>query len=232
MKETIEANLRKIAPLNLSYTKQDLNDLYKSFYHHWTKCKDTDDHFVVDGVDVYSFYGNYKRRHFYSLGKDRLNYYACLAISDDRGFLSEKIKRYYQALAYTDFSFSRQHRGFARSVIFDVMFEHYIDSILITDHEQTDLGFGMWQNMVADAFIRNKQPIVYINEKDQKLICKITKQSFENNQFELSKVLFGSVYKYEDRGIFILKKPLLNFLKNSPKIREVSIDQFIEYGLK
>ena len=199
MAEEIESNPRKIAPLDMIYTEQDLEDLYRSFYHLWTKCKDTDDHFVVDGVDVYSFYGNYKRRHFYSLGDNKLNYYACLAISNDRGFLSEKIKRYYQALVYTDFDFSREHRGFARSVIFDVMFKRYINTLLVTDHEQTDLGYKTWQNLVADAFINSKQPIAYINSSEIKLICKLTKENVSKYRFSLSKVLFGPAYKYEDR---------------------------------
>ena len=230
MAEEIEANPRKIAPLNLIYPKQDLEDLYRTFYHHWTECKDTDDHFVVDGVDVYSFYGNYKRRYFYSLGNNKLNYYACLAISDDRGFLSEKIKRYYQALVYTSFSFSRQHRGFARFVIFDVMFKHYIDTLLITDHEQTELGFGMWQNLIADSFANGKQPIAYINNPEAKVICRLDRLSIDRYEFDLAKVLFGPAYKYEDRGLFILQKPLFSVLKNSPKIKEVSIEEFIEYG--
>lgn len=225
----VNASPRKIAPLNLIFTDADIERLYRRFYHHWTKCKHTDDHFVVDGVDVYSFYGSRKQRHFYSLGEDTLNYYACLAVSDDRGFLSERVKRYYQALVHTDFEFSRKHRGFARAVIFDVMFKSYIDSLLITDHEQTELGFGMWQNLVADAFEQNKQAVAYIND-ERKLICPLTRENVRGNRNWLSRVLFGSAYKYEDRGIFILKKALNSVLKNTPRVEIVSIEDFLEYG--
>lgn len=220
-----------IAPLRRIFDASDFEQLHRKFYKHWQKCKDTDDHFVVDGVDVYSFYGAFKHRYFYNVDADALNYYSCVVVSDDRGFLADSIKRYHQALVITDDNFATYHSGFARRVIREVMFEHYIDSLLITDHEQTADGFKMWVRLVYESFRFNQQAVAFING-ERKLVCPIQSvQDFRQYQRGFEDAIYGANYKYADRGFFLLKRPLLDVLKDTPRIEIVSPNEFIEYGL-
>ena len=124
----LTASPRRIAPLHKLISPEARKNTYLHLYKHWAKKRDNDDHFVVDGIDVYSYKAGNKTRYFYSLDDNDLLYFSCLKISDNRGFLSDKIKRYYQALVYTNVHLARQHRGFARRVIYEVMFRKQHDA--------------------------------------------------------------------------------------------------------
>lgn len=227
----IYSSPRRIPPLHKIIKPETVKRTYIKFYNHWLKKRDNDDHYVIDGVDVYSYKASNKLRYFYSVDEYDLLYLSVLGISDNRGFLSDKIKRYYQALVTTDIRLAREHRGFARRVIYEVMFKHYINTLLITDHDQTDRGYGMWENIVLDAFENGNAAVAYINDK-VKLVCPLSRSTFlQYKMYEFAAALFGDAGKYSDRGFFVLKKPLLSVLQNTPRIKIVDAAEFLDYGL-
>lgn len=235
MTDQVFASPARIAPLYKKiFTEQCLEKLYERLNKRYSLNKD--DIFIVNGVEVHSYYSSqFKTRFFYSINQEDeyVEYYAQLSRSSDRGILDSKIKSYYQSIVYVNDIFGNLHRGFAQDVIWDVMFQYFIDSMLITDKEQTDDGFKMWKRLVANSYTERVIPIIFIyNPIDkQRYITKLEKRDIVKYLNKLEFLLFGDDYlKFSHRGIMLLKKPLESVLQTNKKIHILSIDEFIQKG--
>lgn len=184
---------------------------------------------LVDGVKVHSYYDSHsKTRFFYSFSnKLELVYYSQLSLSDSRGFFDSKFKVYYQSLVWTDPELRAQHRGFARSVIYDA-YPKYVDTLIITDRLQTYSGYYMWKNIIYEAINHGFSTFAYIYDKKRKLryVCKLTQSSIRQYYDDLD-ILFGDDSIYEDCGFIITKNDVAQYMINNIKVEYVPILEFI-----
>lgn len=226
----MQAMPRRVLPLRkFVFTKQVREATQQRLAIRYTKSKDTKH--TLDGVDVYTYYDSVNKvRYFYSLDPSDLSllYYSQVEQADSRGFFDSKFKIYYQSLVWTDAMLRARHRGFARDVIYNI-YPSYIDTVLITDRLQTDNGFYMWKNLIAEATGYGFTVIAYCYDKPYKAryICRLTPTDVGRYFDELDD-LFGDFEYHENRGFLITKKDIAGMMLRDIMVQNLPIADFLD----
>lgn len=200
--------------------------------------KTNDEIYIVQDVEVHTYYSNQKKiRFFYALDlvNKKVCYYAQLSLGNTRNVFLPEIKTNFQSLVYTDDFFGSTHRGFAQDVVFRVMFDKYISTLLVTDTDQTTAGFHLWKRLVSQAYSYNLIPAVYLFDAKTKsrYIAKLEKEDLITKLNMLEYILFGDKYLvHSNRGFFISKLSFSEVIDTKAKLSIVSADDFIKLALK
>lgn len=224
----VTASPMRVQPLSKSvFNKAVRQETLAKLLKRYSKGKD-DVNYLKD-IEVCSYYeSRSKTRIFYSISDDlQLDYYSQLSLADSRGFFDSKFKIYYQSLVWASPALRAKHRGFARSVIYEI-FPQYVDTVLITDRLQTDNGFYMWKNIIYEAINHGFSSIAYCYDKrlKKRYLCRLTQADISQYSDDLD-ILFGDYEYHENRGFLITKKTLAQYMIKDIKVTSLSIEDFI-----